>query len=174
MIPAIELDLVFQGNMKAEDGGPGLEGEQNGALFSDVAGAAWAVDREGGVAALADQLRHFRQGAHPAARAGAAGGAVTEALDALGDGFAVEIHAGHDDDAAVSPVVRRRKNAPVPERENRAMSGIQDVVQVGIPEGIPADGATDEVDNDVADPADNASLQLFGARVCAGLRFTLP
>ena len=118
-----------------------------------------------GMSPLADRAleagyaRHLGQRAEAASRAGSARGDVSQSTDALRNGFPVAIHAGHDHDAVVPPVVCRRENSAVPTGEDRAISGFVDVVEVRIAHRLPADSASDNVDNKESDPADEPSLE---------------
>src|SRR5579884_3810183 len=103
--------------MKAEDSCSRLARQHDGARLRHVARPARAIDGERRVASIADVLRKLRQRAESAARTRAPRRPVTESLNTLGDCFAVQIHTGHDDDAAVAPVIGRRKDSTVPEGE---------------------------------------------------------
>src|SRR5206468_12918507 len=120
----------------------------------DVPRSSRTIDRKGGVAALADVLGHFSQSAEAASGAGASGGAIAEALDAVCDGFPIAIHAGHNHDTAIAPVISCRKKPAMPEGENRAISGFVDRIQVSVAYRLPAHGASNDGDDEVADPAD--------------------
>jgi hypothetical protein len=163
VIPAVQLDLSSHRDMKAKDGGPRLHGKQDGPLLGDVSWAPGSVNGKGGIAAIPDVVCHLCQSPQAAARTRAAGGAITEALYALRDRFAVQVLAGHDDDATFAPVVGGRKNAPMPKRENRAISRLKYRVQVGISCGFPAHRTADNTDDEIADPADQCGFQAFAA-----------
>jgi hypothetical protein len=51
-------------------------------------------------------------------------------MNAPGDGFTIEVHACHNDDAAISPVIGCGKDTAMPEREDGAMTGTQDFIEV--------------------------------------------
>jgi hypothetical protein len=48
----------------------------------------------------------------------------------------------------------------MPEREDSAISGFIDFVEVGVAFRFPADGSADDGDCDGSDPADQPSLQI--------------
>ena len=158
-IPALQLDFPFHRNMKTENGGAGLQREKDRTLFRDVPRPSRSVDRECGIVASPDFPRHLGESSEAAARTGAPRGAKSEAPDALCNRFTVAIHARHDDDAAISPIVSRRKNPAVPKGENRAMSGFVDFIQVGIANRLPAHRTSDDADYEITDPADQACFE---------------
>jgi len=80
-------------------------------------------------------------------------------LNALSDGLAVAIHAGHNDDATVPPVVGCRENPAMPKREDCAAAGSIDVVQVGIAFGFPANRPADRLNEAIADTADKPKFE---------------
>ena len=104
-IPALELNLVLKRNVKAKDCRTRFQSKEDRALLGDVFRPAWAVDRERCIPALPDFARHFGERAESSARAGSARGAITESLDALGDGVTIAVHACHHDDLSMPPVV---------------------------------------------------------------------
>src|SRR5262245_3621189 len=108
--------------MKTKDRGPRLERKQHWTLLRYVSRASWPVDGKRRVASAPDMVRHFRQRAQAAPRTRTPSRAVSETLNALRDRFAIQVHAGHNNDAAFAPVIGCRKNASMPERENRAIS----------------------------------------------------
>src|SRR5262249_5587243 len=142
----------------------GLEGQEDRSLFRDITGSARPIDGKCGIRSLANQSNHFRERSQTAARTGAASGAVTETLDALRDRLAVESHARHDNDSAISPIVCRWKNPAVPEGENGAFSAVKDFVQMGVANGLPSHGSADEVNNNVADPTNYVDFKPLNSR----------
>src|SRR2546422_8396950 len=114
MAPTVQLDLVLHRNVKAEDCRAGFQREQHRALFCDVSRTARPIDRKCSVAAVPDVARHLRQRAEAAAGAGSSRRAISKSLNALRDSFAVTIHAGHHDNAAVAPVIGGREDPAMP------------------------------------------------------------
>src|SRR5438874_4612866 len=167
MVPTVQLDLVLHRNVKAEDRRAGLQREHHRALFCDVPRAARSINRKCSVAALADVARHLRQRTEAAAGAGSARRTIAKALNTLRDRLAVTIHAGHDDNAAVAPVIGCGEDPAMPEGKNRAISGFINLVEVTIAFGFPADGPADDPDDPKADPADQVCLEAARCRACA-------
>jgi len=159
LVPTVELDLVLHRDVKAKDRSARLQREQHGALLGNVPRPARPIDRKSRIVPLADFARHLGQSAEPTARTRSASGAIAEALNALSDGLAVAIHAGHNDDATVPPVVGCWENPPMPKREDRAAAGSIDVVQVGIAFGLPANRSADRLNEAIADPADKPKFE---------------
>src|SRR5262249_44105927 len=149
-VPTAELDLVFHGNVKTEDCGPGFLGEQDRTLLGHITRASWTIDGKRGIAPIADIADHFRQCTKSAAGTGTAGGAVTESFDALRDGFAVQIQTSHDNNAAMAPIKCRRKDASVPKSEYRAMSGLVDGVEMFAADRLPPHRAADRANRNGA------------------------
>src|SRR5207248_3335194 len=131
-VPAMELDLVFHGNVKTEDGGARFQRKQHRALFCDIPWSSGSIDGKCRVATISDLPGHFSEGSKAATRAGTSGRTITEVLNALGDNLAVAVHTGHDNDAAAAPIIGGREDTAVPKGENRAISGFIDVVQMRI------------------------------------------
>jgi len=170
-VPTLELDPVLHGNVKAENGGARLHCEKNGTLFCDVARASRAIDCESRVATLPDHPRHLGQSTEASPGTRTARGAIAEFLNALCDRVAVAIQTGHNDDPAVAPIVCGGENSSVPKGENRAMSGVVDVVQIGIAFGFPTDGSTNNVDGKETGPSDQPRLEaIFHYRRLHGFR----
>src|SRR5262249_38441051 len=159
LIPTVELDLVFHRDVKAKNRSARLQREQHWALLGNVPRPTRSINRKSRIAPLADFTRHPGQSTEPTARAGSPSGAIAEALNALSDGLAVAIHAGHDDDATVSPVVGCGENPAMPKREDRSAPGSINVVEVGIAFGFPANRPADHLDQAIADPADKPKFE---------------
>ena len=145
--------------MKAENRSACFEREQDRALFCDVFRPARAVNGEGAIPSSPDFARHLHQSSKPPAGAGAASRAVTESLDALGDRVPVAVHAGHDDNATIAPIIGRREDPAVPKREDRAFSGFINFVEVEVAFGLPAYCTSDDVDREVANPTDQPGFK---------------
>ena len=124
--------------MKTKDSGPGSSGQSDGAVLCNVSWSPGTVDSEGGISALTNMLSHFNQCAHAAAGTGSSGCAVAKSADTLRDHFAIEVHARHDHDAALSPVVGGGKDTPMPKGEYRAISGFVDFFEVFAADRFPA------------------------------------
>src|SRR5262245_38454440 len=163
LVPAPQLNPALHGNVKAEDRGAGFVGEQHWPLFCDIAGAAGAVDGERRVSPTLDIADKLCERAQPSSRARSAGGTVAESLDALCDRFTIQIHAGHDDDAAIAPIVRRGEDASMPEGEDGATAGTVDFIKVFVAFGTPADSPANKRNDDVSGPSDEASFEALPA-----------
>src|SRR6267142_893909 len=150
--------------MKAKNRGAGLHGKKNGALFGDVSRAARAVDRKCRIPPAADIASHLRESFEAASRAGTARGTISESLNALRNGFAVTIHAGHHHDAAIPPIIGGRKNPAVPKGEDRAISGFINLIKVGIADRLPPHRPSDDADDNEADPADQPGFPSIQTR----------
>src|SRR5437016_1188894 len=99
--------------MKAEDCRACFPREQYRTLFCDIARTARPIDRECRIAPLPNIAGHLGQSAKAAAGTRATRCAEPETLNTLRNGFAVAIHAGHHDDAAVPPVISGREDPAV-------------------------------------------------------------
>jgi hypothetical protein len=132
-IPALQLDFVFHGYVKTEDRRACLESEKYGALLGDVTRPSRSVDREPGIFSPANITHQLSEGSESSSRTGSAGHAVPETLNALGNAFAVDILTGNDDNAAITPVIRRWENAAMPESEDGAMTGLQNGIVISNP-----------------------------------------
>ena len=119
-VPAPELNFALHGNVKAQDGGSRLVRKQHRTLFRDVTRAARTIDGKRGVFSSLYISTELRQRTQAASRARAPRHAISESLDALSDRFTIQIHAGHDDNAAIPPVISCGEDPAVPEREDRA------------------------------------------------------
>jgi len=119
-VPAPELNSSLHGNMKAQDGGPRLVRKQHRTLFRDVTWAARTINGKRGVFSSLNIPTELRQRTQAASRARAPRHAISKSLDALSDRFTIQIHAGHDDNAAIPPVISCGEDPAVPEREDRA------------------------------------------------------
>src|ERR1051326_8270256 len=149
--------------MKTKDGRAGFACKHRGSGFRNIPRSAWPVDGKGGVASLANQLRQFHERAHPAARTGTACGSVAKSLNTLGNGFTVKVHAGHDDNTPIAPVVSRSEEAAVPESKDGAVSAFQDFIEVGIADRLPAHRPADDRDNEITNPADQPCFEPLAA-----------
>ena len=158
LVPAFQLNLVLHRDVKTENCGPGFPGEQYRTLLGHIPWSSGAIDGKGGVAALADMPGHFRKSTKATPGAGASRSAIAEALNALRDSVPVAIHAGHDHDAAIAPVIGSGKNPAVPKGENRAIAGLIDRLQVSITHRLPAHAPSNDSNDEVADPADQPGL----------------
>src|SRR5262249_1935790 len=78
--------------------------------------------------------------------------------------LAIEIFARDHDDAAIPKVQRRRKNAAVPERENRTTPGAIDCIEVLAPVLAPRVGAAQRLDHGRAQRRDRGGLEVLTAR----------
>jgi len=119
-VPAPELNSALHGNVKAQDGGSRLVRKQHRTLFRDVTWAARTINGKRGVFSSLNIPTELRQRTQAASRARAPRHAISKSLDALCDRFAVQIHTGHDDNAAIPPVIGCGEDSAVPEREDRA------------------------------------------------------
>ena len=119
-VPAPRRPVAVRLDVKRQDRVAGRAGQPDGARLRDARRAARAVDRE------------RRRRARPPARAAAAPARARRRATSIRarcrtrtgammprDPLAVEVLAGHDDDAAVAEVERRGQDAAVPEREDR-------------------------------------------------------
>ena len=93
-------------------------GEQGGAGFGDVDGAARAVGGDGAAVAFGVGLLHVAQADSTAARAGAANGKEAKQLQGARDQFAVEAGADENRDLQIAETVRAGDHAAVPEGED--------------------------------------------------------
>src|SRR2546425_6084018 len=164
-VPAIQLDLVFHGNVKTEDCGTCLERKQHRALLCDVPRTAGSIDRKRRVPSAPDFSRHFGEGSKASPGAGTSCRTIPEALNALGDDLAVAVHAGHDNDAAVAPVVSCRKDTAMPKSEDCATSGFIDLVQMRIAFRFPAHSSPHKIDDPVANPADKPNFEAIQLQI---------
>jgi hypothetical protein len=72
----------------------------------------------------------------------------------LSDPFAIQVEAGHDDNSPIAPVVRGRKYLAMPAGKYRTMPGGVDCGKVLVSKTLPAHGTSDELYEEVTDPAD--------------------
>ena len=172
-IPALQLDLMFHGDVEAKDCGSRFESQQYGTLFGDIAWTARSINGERRVFSASNIPHQLSQCPEAPSRAGAARGAETKPLDTLRDAFAVQILTGHDNNAAIPPVVRRRKNAAVPESEDGAMTGLQNGIVVVLTDRAPADGPTDRCDREVSSPSNQSCLEALRRRERSSAHFGL-
>src|SRR6185436_20382493 len=94
-------------------------------------------------------------------------------LDALRDAFTVKILAGHDNNSAIAPVISGWKNPAMPEREDRAMAGFEDLREIFRADGFPPDGMTDGFNDQVSCESDNPGFQTFLASKRSNVRIGL-
>ena len=97
----------------------GRAGQPDGARLRGSRRTARAVDGERRDAAGRELAAQLHERARAAARRRSPGGAKPEPRHQPGNPFAVEVLAGHRDDAAIAPVERRGQDPAMPEREDR-------------------------------------------------------
>ena len=118
-IPAPRRPVPAGLDVKRQDRMAGRAGEPHGAGLGDPCRAARPIDREGGRVPRSQLPPHLHQRAAAAARRRSAGGPEPEPRHQPRDPLAVEVLAGHRDDAALAPVERGREDPAVPERQDR-------------------------------------------------------
>jgi hypothetical protein len=116
MVPTFFKNVgITEGDVKTENGSSGCARKQHCPAFGDEARTARAINGKGRIRASSQATNHFHEGAGSAARTRSPRRAVTLPQDYPSDDFAIEILAGHDHDAALSPKPGRGKNLAVPE-----------------------------------------------------------
>jgi hypothetical protein len=80
---------------------------------------------------------------------------------------------GHDDNTAISKIVRGRKDAAMPEGEDGAMAGFQYGIVLITADPMPPDCPSDDRNSEISNPADDAGFETFRRRKRSSVRFGL-
>ncbi len=165
LIPASTKDpFLFARKIETKDGLTGLASQQDGADLGLVARPTRAVDGEGDVHAAAQAVRHFHQRSQASAGTGASRRAVTMHLNKSGDVLSVEILRRHHDDPAMAQEPRPRENPVMPQREDGAMPGLIDRVQILSAADLKAQRFPHQVDQPVTQVRGQPNLNVLPAR----------
>ena len=125
-------------------------GEPHGAGLRDAGRAARAVDGERHRTLLGKIAAQLHQRAHAAARGRTPRRAEPEPLQDPRNPLAVEVLTGNDDDIPSSEVMKTGEDAPVPEREDRLMTGANHLIPMLGAVNLPAERRTERRDQRIA------------------------
>src|SRR5438094_8518473 len=163
-IPAVHRPAAIGLDMERHHRIAGRLRQPDGAGLCEPRGAARSVHGERSGPAGRHVARQLQQRPACAARGRPARRAVAEALDDAGNPLAVEVLARDHHDAAPPEIVRRGKDAAVPERHDRLPAAPDDAVVVIDAVALPAKRRSEQRNQPVADDRDQLRLNPFQSR----------
>src|SRR5438270_2126900 len=163
-IPAVHRPAAIGFDMERHHRIAGRLRQPYRAGLCDARGAARSVHGERSGPAGRHVARQLQQRPACAARGRPARRPVAEALDDARNPLAVEVLARDHDNAAPPEIVRRGKDAAVPERHDRLTAAPDDAVVVIDAVALPAKRRSEQRNQPVADDRDQLRLNPFQSR----------
>lgn len=146
-VPGVRLPCTVRMDVEGPNCCVDQFGQLDNARLGDLGGASGAIGGNSAVVACQVGALEVAQSGRAIARAGAADGYESEALDGAGDEFAVKTAADKDGNSMVAEAPRGGEQAPMPEGVNGWGRGVVAGKGAGIRDVFVAEGDAEATDN---------------------------